>query len=596
MSKLRERRNTANRSSWDIYLRLLRIAKRHWRVAAAAIVAMIATAGTETSFAWIIKPMIDGSFVKQDPTIIKLVPLGLIAIFIVRGAANFVSSYGLSWVGRQIIKTLRGATFDRILRMPTSFFDDSSPGILLSKLTYDVEQVATAATSAVTTLVRDSFTVIFLMGYMFYISPWLALIFLGLGPVVMIIIMSISKRFRRLSRRIQISVGDVAQVAEDAVHGHVVIKTFGAQAYEKGRFERANERNRSQAMKYVATRAFSTPFVQFLAACALALVVYLATLAQIRETITAGTFVSFIAAMLLLMQPLKRLTDVNSQLQRGIAAGESIFDLLDEEPEPDHGTLSIDRARGDIRYEDVSFAYKEDGETVLKDVNLAIGSGETVALVGRSGSGKSTLVSLLPRFYQVRQGRILLDGQPIADYPLDDLRRQIAIVSQQVVLFNDTLAANIAYGDKENLDMEAIRDAAEAAHALEFIERLPEGFDTVIGENGVMLSGGQRQRLAIARALYKNAPILILDEATSALDSEAEKHIQSALEGLMRSRTTLVIAHRLSTIENADRIVVLDQGRVVEEGGHSELLEKDGHYAALHRIQFREASARAAHV
>lgn len=595
MSKLRERRNSAGRTSLQIYLRLLRIAKKHWRVALVAIIGMIAAAATETGFAWIIKPMIDGSFVKQDPTVIKLVPLGLVAIFIVRGVSNFMASYGLSWVGRQVIKTLRSGTFDHLLRLPTSFFDDSSPGILLSKLTYDVEQVATAATTAFTTMIREGFTVVFLLGYMFYISPWLALIFLALGPVVMVIIASISKRFRKLSRRIQVSVGDVAQVAEDAVHGHVVIKTFGAQGYEKHRFERANERNRSQSMKLVATRAISTPFIQFLAAAALALVVYLATLAQIRETITAGTFVSFIAAMLLLMQPLKRLTDVNSQLQRGIAAGESIFDLLDEPPEPDQGTLPLTRANGEVRYEDVSFAYSENGEEVLKGVNLHIAPGETVALVGRSGSGKSTMVGLLPRFYPVRQGRILLDGQPVGDYQLEDLRRQIATVSQQVVLFNDTLAANIAYGDKENLDMAAIRRAAEAAHALEFIERLPDGFETQIGENGVMLSGGQRQRLAIARALYKNAPILILDEATSALDSEAEQHIQSALEELMRNRTTLVIAHRLSTIENADRIVVLDQGRVVEEGRHEELLEKDGHYAALHRIQFREASARTAH-
>jgi len=567
-----------------VYGRLLRYVAPHWRVGTAAVVGMIVTGATEAGFAWLIKPMLDSGFVARDTAVIRLVPLAILGMFILRGVASFGADYGTSWISRHVIARMRGEVFDCLLAMPRRFYDEASSGMLLSKLTYNVEQVAQAGTRAVVILIRDGATIVFLLAYMAWISWRLALIFLALGPVLGTVVIYISKRFRRISHRIQRSIGGVAYVAEEAIEGNDVVKIFGGEAHERGRFNAVNERNKKQFLKFAATKALSTPVVQFCAAAALSLVIYLATLDGVISTISVGSFVSFVTAMMLLLQPIKRLTNVQSIIQKGIAAGDSIFALLDTPPEPDSGTYEVGRVEGRIELAGVTFRYRSGTEPVLRDLDLTIEPKQTVAIVGRSGSGKTTLANLLPRFYEVETGCIRLDGIPLAEYRLGCLRRQLALVSQQVVLFNDTIAANIGYG-VNNPSREAIRDAARLANALGFIEGLPEGLDTMVGDNGVMLSGGQRQRIAIARALLKDAPVLILDEATSALDTESENEIQQALEGLMRGRTTLVIAHRLSTIENADHIVVLEGGEVVETGTHSELMAHGGAYASLQRLQ-----------
>lgn len=572
-----------------VYHRLLGYVTRYWKVLAAAIAAMACYAATDTGFAALMKPMLDGSFVDKDPDVIKWVPVLLVLLFLVRGISGFASSYGMTWVGRRIIKDLRGRMFNHLLHLPTRFYDHTTSGKLLAKLTYDVEQVAQASTHAITILVRDTLTILGLLAWMFYLNWQLAAIFLLIGPPIALLVSYINQRFRRISNRIQTSVGDVTHAAEQAIAGQRVIKTFNSQGYEEQRFDQVNESNRHQHMKMAAASAASVPVIQFIAAFALAGVIFIATLEPMLEAITVGTFMSFVVAMMMLLPPIKRLTTVNAAVQKGIVAASSVFTLMDSEAERDTGTCSIDRARGAIAYHHVSFSYDDDTGPAVTDVSFEVEPGHKVAIVGRSGSGKSTLVSLLPRFYDPHSGHITLDGYDLRTLKLDNLREQIAWVGQDVMLFNDTIARNIAYGCRREVSERDLSEAAEAAHAMEFIHKLPRGMETHVGEKGVLLSGGQRQRLAIARALIKDAPILILDEATSSLDTQSEQHIQAALDALMRNRTTLVIAHRLSTIEQADTIIVLDRGSIVETGTHYSLLSRDGHYANLYRLQFHQA-------
>jgi len=571
-----------------IYRRLLGYAKPYWPSYTAAIVAMVIYAATDTGFAALMRPLLDGSFIEKDPATIRLVPIVMVLLFLLRGSAGFVSTYWLNHVGRNVIKTLRAQVFEKFLLLPTAVHDQSSTGVMLSKLTYNIEQVAESTTSAVTVIIRDTLTIAGLIGWMFYLNVRLALFIFVVGPLIGWLMRYVSIRFRRYSTRLQDSMGDVTRVAEEVLSGHRVIKVFNGQEYEERQFEQVNEKNRRMFMRLVAVRAISIPLIQMIAAFGMGGIIYLATQPEMLEKLTVGTFISFFTAMLMLMGPLKRITNVNATLQKGIAAGTSIFEVLDEPSEPTGGIRTLDRARGNIDFEAVEFSYDIDKDIVLQDLSFSVSSGETVAFVGRSGSGKSTLISLLPRFYDVSSGRILIDGHDIREYGVTDLRQQIALVGQDVTLFNDTIARNIAYGALEQSSPDDIRAAARAAYVTEFTDRLPEGLDTLVGDRGVLLSGGQRQRVAIARALLKNAPVLILDEATSALDTESERHIRHALATLMKDRTTLVIAHRLSTVENADRIIVLAEGRIVETGNHASLIEQSGHYASLYRMQFHD--------
>ncbi|MGB7289987.1 MAG: lipid A export permease/ATP-binding protein MsbA [Candidatus Macondimonas sp.] len=574
-----------------IYRRLLRYSLAHWHLFLVAVVGMVLFALSETAFAWLMKPLLDGSFVERDPTIIRWMPPLVLGLFLLRGASAFVSDYYMADVGQRVIKTIRTELFDHFLRLPSSFYDLNASGQLLSSLTFNVDQVANAATQAVTVMIRDSIKVVGFMALMFYLNAKLAVFAVLVIPLIAVLIRWISGRFRRISTRIQHSMGELTGASEEMIKGQRLAKVFGAQDYESRRFDRVNERNRQLLMKRALTQAASNPVIQLIAAIPMAGIVYVATNDSISGTMTPGAFAAFLGAMVGLLNPLKQLTTVNATLQRGIAAAGSIFALLGVDAEPDSGQHPLGRAKGAVCFEKVHFAYDPAKGEVLKGIDLAIEPGQTIALVGRSGSGKTSLVNLLPRFYEPQAGRILVDGVDIRDHRLADLRRQIAVVGQEVVLFNDSVAANIAYGEDPAQVMERVEAAARAAHAWEFIEKLPQGLWTPVGQQGVLLSGGQRQRLAIARALFKDAPILILDEATSALDTEAERHIQAAFEALMQDRTTLVIAHRLSTVTRADSIVVMQDGRIVEQGSHARLLANKGPYAELYRLQFREMEA-----
>lgn len=573
-----------------IYRRLLGYVQPYRRMFYYSIGGMLVFAATEPAFAAMIRPLLDGSFVDRDPRVVRIMPIALVGIFMVRGVAGFINDYCLKWVGRRVVADLRQEMFAHLLRAPTRYYDRTGTGQLLAKLTYNVEHVATAATSAITTLVRDGFTALALLAYMLFIDAVLSGIFLLIGPSMALAIRYASHRFRRYGKRIQERVGMLTHAAQEAIDGHRLVKAFGGEPHETARFSQLNEKTRSLQMKMIATESISVPLVQLIAATAIGVIVYLSTLQGLRDDISVGTFMSFVVAMGLLLPPVKRLTAVNSHLQRGIVAAESLFELLDTECEADTGTRRLTRAAGRIEYRAVSMIYDPAKGPVLRDLSLTIAPGESVALVGRSGSGKSTLASLLPRFYDPSAGCICIDGIDIRELTLASLRAQLSLVTQEVLLFNDSLANNIAYGQRVPVTRAEIERAAEAAHLLEFVRTLPDGFDTLVGDRGVLLSGGQRQRLAIARAMLKDAPILILDEATSALDTESERHIQAALRVLMQRRTTLIIAHRLSSIEHVDRIVVLADGRIVEQGAHAELLARDGYYARLYRLQFEGAT------
>ncbi len=578
-----------NLSSAQLYLRLLGYVKPYWRTFAVSILAMAVTAATEPLLPALLKPMLDGTFINKDDTVIRLAPVLLLVIFFVRGVSSFIGTYAIGWVGNKVVMDLREEMFKKLLTLPTRFYDDHATGNLISKLTFDVTQVTAAATNVVTVTVRDSIIIVGLLGWLFYLNWKLTLLSLVMVPVIAFVLKILNTRLRDAARDSQRAMGDITQVIEESVSAHKVVKLFGGQQYEGNRFNDQANWVRRHTMKQTISAAANVPIVQMIAAVALAVILYIATVQSRSDETTVGGFLSFITAMLMLTAPIKRITGVSEFMQRGLAASESVFELLDTPGETDTGKVEIGRAKGQIAFEHVNMSYHDDGRLALRDVCLEIPAGQSVALVGESGGGKSTIANLVPRFYQPTGGRITLDGHDLADLSLSTLRANIALVSQEVVLFNDTVAANIAYGQMRVVPEEEIIAAAKAAHAMEFISQMPEGLNTLVGERGVKLSGGQRQRIAIARAILKNAPILILDEATSALDSESERHVQAALETLMKGRTSLVIAHRLSTIEKADRIVVLQKGAIVEAGSHSELLARDGVYAQLHRIQLNKS-------
>lgn len=575
-----------NPNATHTYKRLLSYVKPYKKQFAIAVLGMIGYAITEASFAALMKPLLDGSFVNQDEQAIVYVPILIILIFLVRGVAGYASTYYMSWIGWSVIKQLRKEVFTKYLTLPTRFYDNASSGELISRITFNSQKVAQAASTTLTIMVRDSLTAIGLLALMFYQSWQLSLCFLIIGPIIGVIVGRVSRQFRAVSRNIQSSMGDVSHVIQEAVDGSRVIKIFGGQETEQIQFESVNEQNREFNMKETAIRALNVPVVQMLVAIALAIIVYIASSGDITERMSVGKFMSFVTAMLLLFQPMRRLTSLNNQIQNGIAAGESLFETLDLESEQDTGTVGLSSDIKSIEYQGVGLQYQDDKPPVLKSIDLHINAGQTIAFVGESGSGKTSLVNLLPRLYELNDGRILINNTPLTDFTLSSLRAQIAYVSQDVMLFNDTIANNIAYGSASAVDKAALIEACKTAHAHDFIMELSDGYETYVGENGVMLSGGQRQRVAIARAILKNAPILILDEATSALDSESERKVQAGLENLMQARTTLVIAHRLSTIENANEIVVMEQGEIVETGTHNDLMAGDSHYKRLHQLQF----------
>ncbi|QLI81146.1 lipid A export permease/ATP-binding protein MsbA [Chitinibacter fontanus] len=573
-------------NSRQLYFRLLAYFKPYRTIAIAVLISMIIAGSVDALMMRLLKDIIDGfQNINAGDQAPWHMPLILFGLGLVRLVSSFANEYGGAWLSSRIMETLRQQVFDRMMAMPIRFFDQSSVGVLLSRVTFDINQIMDAGLNVMTTIVRDSVLAISLLVIMLWTDWQLTLFCLIMLPGAAVSIRVVSKRQRRLSRETQNTMGEMSQILDESLGGQRIIKIFNGAQYESARFSKANRQVRNLMVKRAATSSLNSGFTVFLIAVAIAAIIYVAGIRAAEGAMTAGAFVSFMGSMMLLQQPIKNLSKINDPLHRGLAAAESVFALIDSAIEQDEGRHQVERVKGALSIRELEFAYSEEGVKALNQINLEIAPGESVALVGQSGSGKTTLASLLPRFYDATGGEIRLDDVPLAEYQLANLRQQIALVSQDMVLFNDTVAANIAYGSGQ-IDMERVRAAATAAYATEFIEQMPNGFDEMLGENGVRLSGGQRQRLAIARAIYKDAPVLILDEATSALDTESERKVQEALENLMQGRTTVVIAHRLSTIEKVDRIVVMNAGRVIESGKHADLIAKNGMYAQMHAVQF----------
>ena len=570
------------------YRALLSLAFEHKAYFAFAVIGMIVFASTDALFAYMMKPMLDDGFIARDATVLKYLPVAIVLIFIVRMVAVFMRSYCMDFIGRNVIKSLRTQMFEKLLTLTSDEYDQSSTAAIVTRFSYDVEQVSKAASNSITVFIQDTLRIVVLLAYMIWLNWQLTAVFLVAGPIVFLIVVKLTGRFRSLSKNIQRSMGNVTQVAQEVIDANRIVKIFGGNEFERNKFNKVNQNNLKLHLKMSVAQAISMPLIQLIVAIAFATIVAFATSDSMRDVISTGDFVSFIVAMTMLMAPMRVLSSVNANIQKGIAAGESVFGFTALDSESDEGKLELDRAEGRLSFENVVLCYRRSEQRVLDQVSFEVEPNTTIAIVGRSGSGKSSLVNLIPRLYEYDSGEVRLDGQRLDQYRIADLRRQIAYVGQDVRLFNDSIRNNIAYGIANQVTEEQIIEAAKLAHAWEFISEMPEQLDTEVGERGVLLSGGQRQRLAIARALLKDAPILILDEATSALDTESERFIQRAIEHLMKDRTTLVIAHRLSTIEHADHILVMDQGKVLEQGSHAQLLEDDGVYAKLHSMQFRD--------
>jgi subfamily B ATP-binding cassette protein MsbA len=579
-------------TGYHLYLRLLHYVRPYWWAFALAVVGMVVVAAGDLIMAMLVIPIVQ-NFQTPDPARTQWLPLAVIGVFLFRGVGSFISDYGMAYTGHRVVFDLRRELTDKLLRLPTPYYDVTPAGVVQSKLTFDAHQLAQAASSTITTAIRSTLTILTSFAWLLWINWRLTLMTFFVLPIVAVVIRYFSRRLRRIARDVQTRTGSMTHVLEEMIGGHRIVRIFGGEEYERARAVKAANSLRNSMTKQSSASAASSPLTQVMAAIAVGVIIWVALSQSQTGKLDLGMFASYLVALLTLLERLKSLSGINAAIQRGMAAAESIFGLLDRDVEPDTGTVVLARARGELRFDRVSLRYAGSEREALADVSLTIRPGETVALVGSSGSGKSSLVNLIPRFYEPTAGRLFIDGHDVTTLTLSSLRAQIALVSQDVMLFDDTILANIAYGAMSGTPRELVERAAAAAHALEFVRMMPQGFDTRVGENGVRLSGGQRQRIAIARAILKDAPLLILDEATSALDSESERQVQAALDTLMQGRTTLVIAHRLSTIEHADRIVVLERGRVVEQGTHAELLTRGGFYARLHRMQFGTAEAAA---
>jgi len=580
-------------SGLHLYSRLLQYVRPYWWAFGLAVFGMVVVAAGDLIMTIMVIPIVQ-SFQNPDPEKTRWLPLAIVGVFVLRGIGSYISDYGMAYTGFRVVFDLRRGLVDKLLKLPTPYYDITPGGVVQSKLTFDAHQLASAASGTITTAIRSTMTITASFGWLLYINWRLTIWTFVILPVVAVVIRYFSRRLRRIARDVQTRTASMTHVLEEMIGGHRIVRIFGGEAYERERAVKAANALRNSMSKQSSASAASSPITQILAVLAVAVIIWLAMSQSETGKLDLPTFMSYTVALLTLLERLKALSGINSSIQRGLAAAESIFGLLDREDEPDNGTVKLERARGEMRFDRVSLRYASAERDALTDVSLTIRPGETVALVGSSGSGKTSLVNLIPRFYEPSAGRLFVDGHDITTLTLSSLRAQVALVSQDVLLFDDTVAANIAYGAMSGSSREAVERAAAAAHALEFIRAMPQGFDTEVGDNGTRLSGGQRQRIAIARAILKDAPILILDEATSALDSESERQVQAALDTLMQGRTTIVIAHRLSTIEHADRIVVLDAGRIVEQGTHAALLERDGVYARLHQIQFATVAPAAA--